>query len=244
MDPPDRIEFLMLTVNYLEQGNLVQAKESLRKNHQYFQDLSPSEFSKPTLQEIEIVNKAEKISIENVAWSLRTGVILLPQTSAKNSFFVRFANVVGAVALITICVDIAEKVFAQLKEYIENVVDEESVISLGVALNNLGCVYINKGSFQNAKVSLQRALAMFEVVKTGKECVTVKEKIATITNNLRLVHQAQRSHVADMQLQNDLLSNVSRFAIQPRITAVVDYNLALTSLDNRNLRKLWTNLRL
>ena len=237
MDPPDRIEFLMLTVNYLEQGNLVQAKESLRKNHQYFQDLSPSELSKPTLQEIEIVNKAEKISIENVAWSLRTGVILMPQTSAKNNFFVRFANVVGAVALITICVDIAEKVFAQLKEYIENVVDEESVISLGVALNNLGCVYINKGSFQNAKVSLQRALAMFEVVKTGKECVTVKEKIATITNNLRLVHQAQRSHVADMQLQKDLLSNVSRFTMQPRITAVVDYNLALTSLDNRNLRK-------
>ena len=237
MDPPDRIEFLMLTVNYLEQGNLVQAKESLRKNHQYFQDLSPSELSKPTLQEIEIVNKAEKISIENVAWSLRTGVILLPQTSAKNNFFVRFANVVGAVALITICVDIAEKVFEQLKEDIENVEDEESVISLGVALNNLGCVYIRKGHFQNAKVSLQRALAIFEVVKTGKECITVKEKIAAITNNLRLVHQAQRSHVADMQLQNDLLSNVSRFAIQPRITAVVDYNTALTSLDNRNLRK-------
>ena len=237
MDPPDRTESLRLTVYYLEQGNLVQVKESLQKSYQYLQDLLPSELSKPTLQEIEIVNKAEKISIENVAWSLRTGVILLPQTSAKNNFFVRFANVVGAVALITICVDIAEKVFAQLKEYIENVVDEESVISLGVALNNLGCVYINKGSFQNAKVSLQRALAMFEVVKTGKECVTVKEKIATITNNLRLVHQAQRSHVADMQLQNDLLSNVSRFAIQPRITAVVDYNLALTSLDNRNLRK-------
>ena len=237
MDPPDRIEFLMLTVNYLEQGNLVQAKESLRKNHQYFQDLSPSELSKPTLQEIEIVNKAEKISIENVAWSLRTGVILLPQTSAENNFFVRFANVVGAVALITICVDIAEKVFEQLKEDIENVEDEESVISLGVALNNLGCVYISKGSFQNAKVSLQRALAIFEVIKTGKECVTVKEKIVTITNNLRLVHQAQRSHVADMQLQNDLLSNVSRFAIQPRILAVVDYNRALTTLDNSNLRK-------
>ena len=237
MDPPDRIEFLRLTVNYLEQGNLVQAKESLRKNHQYFQDLSPSELSKPTLQEIEIVNKAEKISIENVAWSLRTGVILLPQTSAENNFFVRFANVVGAVALITICVDIAEKVFERLKEDIENVEDEESVISLGVALNNLGCVYICKGSFQNAKVSLQRALAIFEVIKTGKECVTVKEKIVTITNNLRLVHQAQRSHVADMQLQNDLLSNVSRFAIQPRILAVVDYNRALTTLDNRNLRK-------
>ena len=237
MDPPDRTESLRLTVYYLEQGNLVQVRESLQKSYQYLQDLLPSELSKPSLQEIEIVNKAEKISIENVAWSLRTGVILMPQTSAKNNFFVRFANAVGAVALITICVDIAEKVFAQLKEYIENVVDEESVISLGVALNNLGCVYINKGSFQNAKVSLQRALAMFEVVKTGKECVTVKEKIATITNNLRLVHQAQRSHVADMQLQNDLLSNVSRFAIQPRITAVVDYNLALASLDNRNLRK-------
>ena len=237
MDPPNRIEFLMLTVNYLEQGNLVQAKESLRKNHQYFQDLSPCNLSKPTLQEIEIVNKAEKISIENVAWSLRTGVILLPQTSAKNKFFVRFANVVGAVALITICIDMAEKVFEQLKEDIENVEDEESVISLGVALNNLGCVYIRKGHFQNAKVSLQRALAIFEVVKTGKECITVKEKIAAITNNLRLVHQAQRSHVADMQLQNDLLSDVSRFAIQPRITAVVDYNKALTSLDNRNLRK-------
>ena len=237
MDPPDRTESLRLTVYHLEQGNLVHAKESLQKSYQYFQDLLPSELSKPTLQEIEIVNKAEKISIENVAWSLRTGVILLPQTSAENNFFVRFANVVGAVALITICVDIAEKVFERLKEDIENVEDEESVISLGVALNNLGCVYINKGSFQNAKVSLQRALAIFEVVKTGKECVTVEEKIATITNNLRLVHQAQRSHVADMQLQNDLLSNVSRFATQPRITAVVDYNTALTSLDNRNLRK-------
>ena len=51
------------------------------------------------------------------------------------------------------------------------------------------------------------------------------------------MHQAQRSYVADMQLQNDLLSNVSRFAMQPRITAVADYNEALTSLDNRNLRK-------
>ena len=51
------------------------------------------------------------------------------------------------------------------------------------------------------------------------------------------MHQAQRSHVTDIQLQNDLLSNVSRFAIQPRITAVLDYNKAVTSLDNRNLRK-------
>ena len=237
MDPPDRTESLRLTVYYLEQGNLVHAKESLQKSYQYFQDLLPSELSKPTFQEIEIVNKAEKISIENVAWSLRTGVILLPQTSAKNNFFVRFANVVGAVALIAICDDIAEKVFEQLKEYIENVGDEESVISLGVALNNLSCVYITKGSFQNAKVNLQRALAIFEVVKTGNECVTVEEEISTITNNLRLVHQAQRSYVTDFQLQNDLLSNVSRFAIQPRITAIVDYNEALTSLDNRNLRK-------
>ena len=177
MDPPDRTEFLRLTVSYLQQGDLVQGKESLQKTHQYFQDLLPSELSKPTLQEIEIVNKAEKISIENVAWSLRTGVILLPQTSAKNNFFVRFANVVGAVALITICVDIAEKVFEQLMVYIENAEDEESIISLGVALNNLGCVYIIKGSFQNAKVSLQRALAIFRVLKTGKECVTVEEKI-------------------------------------------------------------------
>ena len=237
MDPPDRTESLRLTVYYLEQGNLVQVKESLQKSYQYLQDLLPSELSKPSLQEIEIVNKAEKISIENVAWSLRTGAILLSQTTPKNSFFVRFANVVGAVALIAICDDIAEKVFEQLKEYIENVGDEESVISLGVALNNLSCVHITKGSFQNAKVSLQRALAIFEVVKTGKECVTVEEEISTITNNLRLVHQAQRSYVTDFQLQNDLLSNVSRFAIQPRITAVVDYNEALTSLDNRNLRK-------
>ena len=237
MDPPDRTESLRLTVYHLEQGNLVHAKESLQKSYQYFQDLLPSELSKPTLQEIKIVNKAEKISIENVAWSFRTGAILLHKTSAKYNFFVRFANVVGAVALIAICDDIAEKVFEQLKEYIENVGDEESVISLGVALNNLSCVFITKGSFQNAKVSLQRALAIFEVVKTGKECVTVEEEISTITNNLRQVHQAQRSYVTDMQLQNDLLSNVSRFAIQPRITAVVDYNEALTSLDNRNLRK-------
>ena len=235
MDPPDRIEFLMLTVNYLEQGNLVQAKESLQKSYQYFHDLLPSKLSKPTLQEIEIVNKAEKISIENVAWSLRTGVILLPLTSAENNFFVRFANVVGAVALITGCVDKAEKVFERLEEYIKNAEDDESVISLGSALNNLGCVYIWKGSFQNAKVSLQRALAM--IVKTGKECVIVGEKISTITNNLRQVHQAQRSYVTDMQLQNDLLSDVSCFAIPPRITAVVDYNTALISLDNRNLRK-------
>ena len=237
MDPPDRTEFLRLTVSYLQQGDLVQGKESLQKTHQYFQDLLPSELSKPTLQEIEIVNKAEKISIENVAWSLRNGVILLPQTFVKNNFFVRFANVVGAVALITICVDIAEKVFEQLKVYIENAKDEESIISLGVALNNLGCVYIIKGSFQNAKVSLQRALAIFRVLKTGKECVTVEEKILTIANNLRLVRQAQRSYVTDMQLQNDLLSNVNRFAIQPRITAVVDYNEAVTSLESRNLRK-------
>ena len=143
MDPPDRTESLRLTVYYLEQGNLVQVKESLQKSYQYLQDLLPSELSKPTLQEIEMVNKAEKISIENVAWSLRTGAILLPQTSPKNKFFVRFANVVGAAALITVCVDIAEKVFEQLKVYIENVVDEESVISsLGVALRL--CVYYQR----------------------------------------------------------------------------------------------------
>ena len=159
----------------------------------------------------------------------------MPQTSAENNFFVRFANVVGAVALITGCVDKAEKVFERLEEYIENAEDDESVISLGSALNNLGCVYIWKGSFQNAKVSLQRALAM--IVKTGKEYFIVREKISTITNNLRQVHQAQRSYVTDMQLQNDLLSDVSCFAIPPRITAVVDYNTALISLDKRNLRK-------
>ena len=162
MDPPDRTESLRLTVYYLEQGNLVQVKESLQKSYQYLQDLLPSELSKPTLQQIEIVNKAEKIEIENVAWSLRTGAILLPQTSPKNNIFVRFANVVGAAALITVCVDIAEKVFEQLKVYIENVVDEESVISsLGVALNNLGCVYITRGSFQNAKVSLLEELLRY-----------------------------------------------------------------------------------
>ena len=77
MDPPDRTELLRLTVNYLQQGDLVRVKESLQKTHQYFQDWTPSELSKPTLQEIEIVNKAEKISIDNVAWSLRTGAILL-----------------------------------------------------------------------------------------------------------------------------------------------------------------------
>ena len=127
MDPPDRIKFLILTVNHLQQGKLVQVKESLQKlqkTNQYFQDLRPCKFSKPTLQEREIINKAEKISMENVAWSLRTGAVFLPQTSAKNNFFVRFANVVGAVASITICVDIAEKVFELLKKYIENAEDE------------------------------------------------------------------------------------------------------------------------
>ena len=81
MDPPDRIKFFILTVNHLQQGKLVQVKESLQKlqkTHQYFQDLRPCKFSKPTLQEREIINKAEKISMENVAWSLRTGAVLLP----------------------------------------------------------------------------------------------------------------------------------------------------------------------
>ncbi|XP_022797795.1 uncharacterized protein LOC111336045 isoform X1 [Stylophora pistillata] len=227
MDLLDRIEFLKSTIYHLQQGNLVQAKKSLQKNHQYFQDLTPCELSKQTLQEIEVINKAEEISIGNVAWSLRTGAILLPQTSSKNNVFVRFVNVVGAVALITIYVDIAEKVLDQLKEYIEQA--EESVVSLGVALNNLGCVYIVKGSYQKAKFSLQRAL---EVVKEGKQCVTAEETIVTIGNNLRLVYQAQRSHIADFQLQN-----VSRFPIQPRIIAVVYYNEALTSVYNRNLRR-------
>ena len=48
MDPPNRTEFFRLTVNYLQQGDLVRVEESLQKTHQYFQDLTPSELSKPT----------------------------------------------------------------------------------------------------------------------------------------------------------------------------------------------------
>ncbi|XP_022788996.1 uncharacterized protein LOC111328758 isoform X2 [Stylophora pistillata] len=236
MDHTDRvsdrsslIKFFTLAVSDLQEGNLVEAKKSLQKTHCYFLHLAPREFSNLSLQEIEIISKAEKISVENVAWSFRTGAILLPQTSSD--LFVRFTNAFGVVALNMTCVDIAENVLEQSKEYIEQA--EESVISPGVALNNLGCVYMIKGSFQKAKVSLQRAL---EVVKKGKQRVTAEETIVAIGNNLRLVYQAQRNHIADLQLQSDLLSNVSRCTIQPRIIAVVDYNKALTSVNNRNLR--------
>ena len=245
MDSPHRngnrrslvFKFFTTTVDDLQHGNSVKAEETLQKTQTYFQGLTPSELSKPSLKEIEIVNEAEEISVKNVGWSFQTGAILLAQKSTENYFFVRFASAFSAVALNMLRVDIAEQVLEQSIKYIKITDDEESDNILGVALNNLGCVYIGKGFFQKANDCLQKALERFKVVKEAKTCVTVDEKIVTVCNNLRLVHQAQRNFVADQQLRNDLLASLSQVALQPRIIAVVNFNEACTSLENRNFRK-------
>ena len=225
------------TLSDLQHGNLVKAEESLQTTHHLLQDLTPNDFVNPNLEEIQTINKAEEISTRNVAWSFKTGAILLAQKSSEDDFFVRFGNAFGFVALTMPRVDIAEHVLEQSIKYIENTDDKESDISLGIALNNVGCVYINSGFFQKANDCLQRALERFKVVKEAKTCVTVEEKIVTVCNNLRLVHQAQRNFVADQQLRNDLLASLSQVALQPRIIAVVNFIEACTSLENRNFRK-------
>ena len=117
-------------------------------------------------------------------------------------------------------------------------VDEEVLnISLGVVRNNLGCLYICKGFFQNAKENLEFALNKFKQLKDTINGHLVEENIVTVRNNLRLVHQAQREHIADQQVRSELSPMLRQVSLSPRVIAAVEFNEACASLENRNLRK-------
>lgn len=131
--------------------------------------------------------------------------------------------------------EISVDAFEQSVNHIDGA-DEENVSS-GVAHNNLGCVYICKGLFQNAKENLEIALNKFKSLKNSTNGNVVEENIVTVCNNLRLVHQAQRDHIADQQVRNELVAILRHFPLSPRVIAVVEFNEACTSLENRNLRK-------
>ena len=116
--------------------------------------------------------------------------------------------------------------------------DEEALnVSLGAAYNNLGCVYIRKGFFQNAKENLETALNKFKLLNHSTNGHIVEENIVTVRNNLRLVHQAQRDHIADRQVRKELFPMLRQVPLPSRVIAAVEFNEACTSLANRNPRK-------
>ena len=127
--------------------------------------------------------------------------------------------------------------FKQSVSHIDDADEEVLNASSAVAFNNLGCVYICKGFFQNAKENLETALNKFKLLKNSTNGHIVEENIVTVRNNLRLVHQAQRDHIADQQVRSELFPMLRQASIPPRLIAAVEFNEACTSLENRNPRK-------
>ena len=223
----------------LQLGCLAKAEKTLQKSHEFLQESIPNDFSSPSSEEIKIVNRAEQIYIENAAWNSKNGTIFLGQKSSEENLFVRSLNVYGALAFNIYRHDIAIDVLEQSLEYKDDVndEDEELNISLGVAHNNLGCVHISKGSFQNAKESLETALKRFEIFKNSTNGNGIKENIVTVLNNFRQVHQAQRNFTADQRVRNDLFTSLQQAVLSPRIIFIVKYNEACASIESRNLTK-------
>ncbi|KAL9970995.1 hypothetical protein ACROYT_G023468 [Oculina patagonica] len=222
----------------LRDGNSAKAEETLQKCHKYLQELMPNDFSNLSSEEIQIVNHAEQIYIKDAPWNSKNGSILLAQKCSEENFFVRSLNVFGSLASKMYYLDIAVDVLEQSVKYIDDADNEKLNVSLAVAQNNLGCVYICKGLFQNAKESLETALKRIEMIKNSTNSHVVEVNIVTILNNLRQVHQAQRNYAADQQVQNDLFTSLHQASgLPPRIIAIVEYNKACASLENRNLRK-------
>ncbi|XP_078373004.1 uncharacterized protein LOC144656631 isoform X2 [Oculina patagonica] len=221
----------------LQDGNSAKAEETLQKCHKYLQELIPNDFSNLNSEEIQLVERAEQIYIKDEPWNSKNGSILLAQESSEEHLFVRWLNAFGVLASKMYDFDIAVDVLEQSVKYIDDADDEKLNFSLAVAQNNLGCVYICKGLFQNAKESLKTALRRFEMIKNSTNGYIVEEDIVTVLNNLRQVHQAQRNYAADQQVQNDLLSCLHQAPLPPRIIAIVEYNEACASLDNHYLRK-------
>ncbi len=231
------IKWLETISTDFQHGSSTKAEEMLQECHKYLQDLTPNDFSNPSSEEIQIVNHAEQVYIKDAPWNSKNGTILLAQKCSEENFFVRSLNVFGSLASKMYYLDIAVDVLEQSVKYIDDADNEEFNVSLAVAQNNLGCVYICKGLFQNAKESLETALKRIEMIKNSTNGHLGEEHIVTVLNNLRQVHQAQRNYAADQQVQNDLLTCLHQVPLPPRIIAIVEYNKACISLENRNLRK-------
>ena len=133
--------------------------------------------------------------------------------------------------------DISVDALEQSLSHIDGAVEEVLNVSSGAAYNNLGCVYICKGFFQKAKENLESALSKFKLLKNSTNDREVEVNIVTVLNNLRLVHQAQRDHIADQQVRSELFPMLRQVSLPPRVTAAVEFNEACTSLENRNPRK-------
>ena len=182
------------------------------------------------------MNRVEQIFITNASWNSKNGIILLPHVCSQN-LFVRSLNACGVLALKMCSLAISTAVFKQAASHVDGTDEELLNISLGVAYNNLGCLHICKGFFQNARENLEIALNKFKLLKNSTSVPVVEENIVTVRNNLRLVHQAQRDHIADQQVRSELFPMLRQGPLTPRVIAAVEFNEACTSLENRNPRK-------
>ena len=212
----------------------MEAEKTVQNTYKHLQEPAPNDFSFPSLEEIEIINSVERAYITNSPWNSKNGTILLAQNRSQN-LFVRSLNALGALALNTCSLDISVYAFEQSVSHIDG--DDEENISSGVAYNNLGCLYICKGFFQKAKENLETALAKFRQLKNSTNGHVLEENVVTVLNNLRLVHQAQRDHIADQQVQSELIPMLRQVPLPPRVTAIVEFNEACTSFENRNIIK-------
>lgn len=212
----------------------MEAEKTIQNTYRHIQESAPNDFDFPSLEEIEIINSVERAYITNSPSNSKNGTILLAQKRSEN-LFVRSLNAWGALALNTCSLDISVYAFEQSVSHIDG--DDEENVSSGVAYNNLGCLYIYKGFFQKAKKILETALAKFRQLKNSTNGHVLEENVVTVLNNLRLVHQAQRDHIADQQVQSELIPMLRQVSLPPRVTAIVEFNEACTSFENRNLMK-------
>ena len=221
----------------LELGNSLEAEETLQEMYKHLQESTPNDFYFPSLEAKQILNSVERTYTTNSPWNSKIGTILLTQRCSEN-LFIRSLNVCGVLALNMCSLDISVAAFEQSVSHIDGC-DEDTlnVANLGVAYNNSGCVNICKGCFQNAKENLDTALSKFIQLKNSTNGHVFQENIVTVLNNLRLVHQAQRDHIADQQVRSELIPMLRQVPLPPRVTAIVEFNEACTSFENRNLRK-------
>ena len=222
---------------------MAEAEETLQTTYKLLQASTSNDFSNPSLEEKQIINQIEQTFITNAPWNSKNGTILLPQTCSQN-LFVRSLNVCGVLALQMYSLAISVAAFEQSVSHIDGADEEVLDISLGVVHNNLGCLHICTGFFQNAKESLEIALNKFKRPKNSTNGHVVEENIVTVRNNLRLVHQAQRDYIADQQVRSELFPILRQASLPPRVIATVEFNEACTSLENRNLRKALKELEM
>ena len=205
----------------------------MQNTYKHLKSSTPNDFSDPCLEEKQIINRVEEKYVTNASWNSKNGTILLPQTCSQN-LFVRSLNAFGVLALKMYSLAISVAAFEQSFSRIDGADEEVLNSSLGVAHNNLGCLYICKGLFQKAKESLGIALNKFKLLKNSTNGYVVEENIVTVLNNLRLVHQAQRDHIADQQVRRELFPMLRQVPLPPRVIAAVEFNEACASLENRN----------